>query len=128
MSQNKGFRHYRNMATPGQAHVTSNKGGVTLAFESPKHINDLTAEDRVQIAFSFCSADDNFERSSGRTMAAERLATSDLTVPGDDFQRLLHVTLARDLLAHSAMPGLDQEQAADFRSRVKRSVGRSRNY
>lgn len=126
MSQNKGFRHYRNILPHGSAvHEINNKGGVTLAFASPRHINDLTAEDQVSIAFSFCSADDNFERSVGRAEADLRLnGQPGLTIPGDQFQRLLHAPTVRDLLIHDILPGLDQEQSIAFRSKVKRSGGR----
>lgn len=123
MSQNKGFRHYRNTAPVDQKHQISNKGGVTMAFDSPKHINDLTAEDSVTIAFSFCSSDDNFERNTGRIASEKRLVEA-MAIPGDQFQALLHVTTARGLLNTIILPGLDEEQSRNFRSLVKRSVGR----
>ena len=128
MSQNKGFRHYRNTVPHAQAdssvHQIHNKGGVTMAFDAPKHINDLTAEDSVTIAFAFCSSDDNFERAAGRVNAEQRLAEG-LTIPGDDFQQLLHTPFAAHLTATKALlPGLDEEQSRNFRSRVKRTLTR----
>lgn len=130
MSQNKGFRHFRNLVPLVQGqdpglHQIHNKGGVTMAFESPKHINDLTDEDKVTISFAFCSSDDNFERKTGRAEAERRL-TEALAIPGDQFQRLLHAPIARDLLISDILPGLDEEQSRNFRSRVKRSLTRVR--
>lgn len=125
MSQNKGFRHFRNLV-PQDAetiHQINNKGGVTMAFDAPRHINDLTAEDSVTIAFAFCSSDDNFERNAGR-IAAEKRLVEGLTIPGDQFQRLLHAPVSRDLLTGNLLPGLDEEQSRNFRSRVKRSLTR----
>lgn len=123
MSQNKGFRHYRNPAFPSQKHAISNKGGVTMAFNSPKHINDLTNADKVEVAFSFCSVDDNFSREHGRAVAEQRLLGATFAIPGDQFQELLHTTNARDLLCSPMTTGLDPEQSIDFCSRVKRAVG-----
>lgn len=125
MSQNKGFRHFRNLAKPGQKHLINNKGGVTMAFESPKHINDLDSNDKVKIAFSFCSSDDNFQREAGRTGAEERLVGATVAIPGDEFQRLLHAVTARDLLQPTLLSGLDADTARAFRSRVKRSLTRA---
>lgn len=125
MSQNKGFRHFRN-PVPQDAetiHQINNKGGVTMAFDAPRHINDLTAEDNVTVAFAFCSSDDNFERDAGRVAAEQRLVEG-LTIPGDHFQRVLHAPIARDLLAHGVLPGLGEEQSRNFRSRVKRTLTR----
>lgn len=126
MSQNKGFRHFRNTvsmaAAATSAHQIHNKGGVTMAFDAPKHINDLTAADNVTIAFAFCSSDDNFERDAGRTAAESRL-TEGLTIPGDQFQRILHAPVSRNLLG-IVLQGLDEEQTRNFRSRVKRTLTR----
>ena len=124
MSQNKGFRHFRNMV-PQDAetiHQINNKGGVTMAFDAPKHINDLTAEDNVIVAFAFCSSDDNFERAAGRVNADQRLVEG-LSIPGDHFQQVLHAPFARDLLG-AVLTGLDEEQSRNFRSRVKRTLTR----
>jgi len=125
MSHNKGFRHFRNMIAKADVsidHVIHNKGGVTMAFESPRHINDLTAEDTVTIAFAFCSSDDNFERNAGRVAAEKRLVEG-LTIPGDQFQRILHAPVSRNLLG-VVLAGLDEEQSRNFRSRVKRTLTR----
>lgn len=126
MSQNKGFRHFRNpVKNPDiTGHSISNKGGVTMAFDSPKHISDLLASDNVTIAFSFCSSDDNFERNQGRIVAEKRLAEATVTIPGDQFQRLLHTPTVKGLLNNSILPGLDQEQTVAFQSKVKRSIAR----
>lgn len=126
MSQNKGFRHFRNLVPVALAtaqHQIHNKGGVTMAFEAPRHINDLTNADTVTIAFAFCSSDDNFERDAGRQASESRLVEG-LAIPGDEFQRLLHAPIARDLLIADILPGLDAEQSRNFRSRVKRSLTR----
>lgn len=123
MSQNNGFRHFRN-PEQNAAHTISNKGGVTLAFAAPKHILDLTNADSVQVAFSFCSIDDNFARAEGRSVAEQRLATHGLAIPGDEFRALLQAKTPRDLLANTILSGLDQAQGSDFRSRVKRTLTR----
>lgn len=123
MSQNNGFRHFRN-PEQNAAHAISNKGGVTLAFAAPKHILDLTSADSVQVAFSFCSIDDNFARADGRAVAEQRLLGSNFAIDGEAFKALLKAKTPRDLLAASIMPGLDQEQTIDFQSRVKRAAGK----
>ena len=84
-----GFRHYRpyhsNRFSGG-----ANRGGATLAFASPKHINDLTEEDVVQVAFSYCSRNDNFERARGRKVAIQRLHDQPITVTGAEFAAFFH--------------------------------------
>lgn len=129
MSQNKGFRHFRNQAPRDAQHTLHNKGGVTMAFSSPKHINDLTASDKVEVAFAFCSSDDNFEHNRGRVASHDRLTTKgdSLTVPGDYFQQLLHAPLIQDLLPLALIyPGLNKEQTIAFRSLIKRTFIRAK--
>lgn len=125
MSQNNGFRHFRNLSRPGQIHQINNKGGVTMAFEAPKHINDLTEDDEVRISFSFCSLDDNFERTVARATAQERLDQNiGYTIPGTDFLNLLHAPTAQCLLQSSLATQLEGDSLIEFRSKVKRAAGR----
>lgn len=119
--QNTGFRHYRYTTTDTKtnAEVTTTRGGVTLAFNSPKHIADLTAEDRVSVGFAFCSGEDNFCRESGRDVAIQRMAAADSTfgLPGDQFQQLIHAQQPADII--NALTGLDQDQYRHMKSMIK---------
>lgn len=127
MSQNKGFRHFRNVVLVGETHQIHNKGGVTMAFDAPKHIDDLTADDQVHVAFAFCSSADNFERLHGRAIAGERLHQGDrLTIPGDAFVRVLRAPLVQDLTRGDVLTAIAGDPHNDlgrqFRTLAKGSL------
>lgn len=113
----EGFRHYRHRI----AGKPSTKGGVTLAFKADKHVRDLTSQDKVEVGFSFCSGADNFQRSSGRYVAATRMQTAALVIPGDQFLKVLRAEDPTDIVVH--LDGLDWEQAKAFNERVQKTIG-----
>lgn len=123
-TKNSGFRHYRNISMIFKE--TYNEGGITMAFNSPRHVCDLTADDVVDVAFAFCSAEDNFCRETGREIAAERLAATPLSIPGNDFVDLLRsnlgslvsVTADANGKRRQVLPGLDADQGREFERRV----------
>lgn len=125
MTQNTGFRHYRNTTPEGERHLISNRGGVTLAFASPKHIDDLTADDTVAVAFSFCSADDNFERRRGRDHAVQRLSEAEpATMNGADFRNWLYAPTVSALVQNANLGKVNGYDQTRLRSLMKRSVAR----
>lgn len=91
MTAHTGFRHFRHYDNHSKP---TTKGGVTMAFLAPKHIQDLTADDTVQVEFAFCSGQDNFQRELGRVISLQRLEMSPLEIPGDVFVRLVHTRYA----------------------------------
>lgn len=131
MTQNIGFRHLRN--TSAIFSEIFNEGGVTIAFDAPKHIADLTEDDAVKVAFAFCSPEDNFCRRTGRDIASARLrADTTLSIPGNDFAKLIHTPLHQlvgiDLtesrpvrasdLRLTVLPGLDEGQQRELTRRL----------
>lgn len=122
--KNSGFRHYRHMKPNtelGSVEVAT-RGGVTMAFEAPKHINDLVDSDKVFVAFSFCSGDDNFNRQRGREVAQERLNQGPrLTIPAADFIALLRTTHPADIPLR--LEGLDYERGHYLAGRIRATIG-----
>lgn len=107
----EGFRHYRHNVLGG---TPSTKGGVTMAFKADKHVQDLTAADTVEVAFSFCSGADNFQRTVGRNVAGGRLKTRPATMPGDLFLKALHANTPADMA---------MALGAEFHERVAKTFG-----
>lgn len=94
---NKGFRHYRDVDHKTNRPAT--KGGVTIAYNAPKHLADITQDDKVEVAFAFCSTADNYERSLGRAYASKRLESGvSIIVDGAMFKNMLEVREPYDLL------------------------------
>ena len=116
MSTNTGYRHFRVI----QHGKPATKGGVTMAFKSPRHLQDLTRDDTVEIAFSFCSAQDVFCRQTGRQVADARMAHA-LSVPGDEF---LQIVRQEDpsMIVHQ-MAGLDWDQHKALATRLSKVYG-----
>lgn len=119
-----GFRHYRHLRrVDGQVDQIATRGGITMAFEASKHVNDLGPEDTVRIGFSFCSGSDNFEREAGRTVAKQRLALDQTGIPGHIFREMLHANTVSDLYFKGLVKILDEEQGRNFRRSIKATVG-----
>lgn len=82
--------------------VTYNKGGVTLAYKylSPLDLAQVFGAESpwvevpaIVVGFAACSVADNFDRALGRSIAAKRLAKSQVVIVGEfNIRRLMTAT------------------------------------
>lgn len=110
-------RHIRNLDF--LTNKPENMGGLTVAYSADKPIKDLVDDDRVRVAFAFCSRQDNFRKSLGVSIATGRLNSYGLEIPAKDFKQLINTPLEHMVMGDSepgsvrlsVLPGLDQEQS-----------------
>ena len=93
------YRHFRLYGGSLRDLKPLTKGGMTMAFVSPKQLDDLTENDTVKLAFAFCSKDDVYCRAAGRSLSAMRLLDGQtITVPGDQFRIRFYQDAIPDIL------------------------------